>query len=310
MPIEQATTPSLPALKAYALGLEERRRGRELESVAFFNQAIELDKRFAAAYATLSTVYGSIGELRRSEEYARLAFELQNRVSERERLFISYQYHDRVTGNQDKAARRWSCGRRRIPASRVRSNALALIHNRMGRYDRAEEEAREALRRRPGIRSRSPTWRLPTGRWAAMRSAKKIGEEAVKLGVETTPTRRLLYQIGVMHRGRIGGGASRLGEGPPARVRPRIGAGAGRSRIEGRLGEASELYRRAAEMALARSLRGTASGYAAHLAWTEALYRSPADAAASVRRALALARYGFGRAGYDPAIPCRRRHWR
>ena len=45
VPIEQATTPSLAALKAYALGLEERRRGRELESVAFFNQAIELDPR-------------------------------------------------------------------------------------------------------------------------------------------------------------------------------------------------------------------------------------------------------------------------
>ena len=53
--------------------------------------------------------------------------------------------------------------------------------------------------------------------------------------------------------------------------------------------EASELYRRAAEMALARNLRGTASGYAAHFAWTEALYRDPTDAAASVRRALALA---------------------
>ena len=73
MPIEQATTPSLPALKAYTLGLEERRRGRELESVAFFNQAIEIDREFASAYATLSTVYGSLGEWERSEEYARLA---------------------------------------------------------------------------------------------------------------------------------------------------------------------------------------------------------------------------------------------
>ena len=86
MPIEQATTPSLAALKAYALGLEERRKGRELESVAFFNRAIELDPEFAAAYTTLSTVYGSLGEWRRSEEYARLAYDRQKRVSERERL--------------------------------------------------------------------------------------------------------------------------------------------------------------------------------------------------------------------------------
>ena len=58
MPVAQATTPSLPAFKAYALGLEERRRGRELESLAFFKQAIELDPDFAQAHATLSTVYG------------------------------------------------------------------------------------------------------------------------------------------------------------------------------------------------------------------------------------------------------------
>jgi len=55
VPIEQATTPSLAALKAYALGLEERRRGREIESIAFFNQAIEHDREFASAYTTLST---------------------------------------------------------------------------------------------------------------------------------------------------------------------------------------------------------------------------------------------------------------
>src|SRR5690242_19705136 len=92
VPLEQATTPSLAALKAYALGLEERRRGQELESLAFFNQAIELDREFAAAYAMLSTVYGSVGEWRNSELYAREAFKRQSRVSERERLFITYQY--------------------------------------------------------------------------------------------------------------------------------------------------------------------------------------------------------------------------
>ncbi len=64
VPIEQATTPSLTALKAYTLGLEERRRGRELESLAFFNQAIEIDRDFAPAHTTLSTVYGGIGEWR------------------------------------------------------------------------------------------------------------------------------------------------------------------------------------------------------------------------------------------------------
>ncbi len=149
VPIEQATTPSLTALKAYALGLEERRRGRELESVAFFNQAIELDHEFASAYAMLSTVYGSLGEWHRSEEYARLAYVLRSRVSERERLFITYQYHDRVTGNQEEAAATLELWKSAYPREARPVNALALIHHRMGRHDRAVDESQEALRRSP-----------------------------------------------------------------------------------------------------------------------------------------------------------------
>jgi eukaryotic-like serine/threonine-protein kinase len=287
VPIEQATTPSLTALKAYAMGLEERRRGRELESVAFFNQAIDVDREFASAYAMLSTVYGSLGELRRSEEYARLAYVLQNRVSERERLFITYQFHDRVTGNQDKAAATLELWKTAYPRESRPVNALALIHNRMGRYARAEEEAREALRRSPGhpfpLSNLASAYRS-MGRYG---DARKIGEEAVSLGVETSPTRRLLYQLGMLT-----GDGSAAQHAAWAKDRPRefdlVSAQAQVAAYEGRLREAGELYRRAADMALARNLRGTASGFSAHLAFTEALYRDTREAADNVRRVLAL----------------------
>lgn len=150
MPIEHATTPSLAALKAYTLGLEERRRGRELESVAFFNQAIAIDPEFASGHATLSTVYGSLGEWDQSEQFARRAVALQNRVSERERLFITYQYHDRVTGNEEDAAKTLEAWKTAFPRDSRPANALALMHNRMGRYTSAEADAQEALRRSPG----------------------------------------------------------------------------------------------------------------------------------------------------------------
>ena len=159
VPIEQATTPSLTALKAYALGIEERRKGRELESVAFFNQAIELDPEFASAYATLSTVYGSLGEWQRSEQYARLAYERQNRVSERERLFITYQFHDRVTGNEGKP-RDARVLEGRYPRESRPVNALALIHNRMGRYD-AGRKRPKPFAAAPGTHSRCRTSRSP-----------------------------------------------------------------------------------------------------------------------------------------------------
>jgi eukaryotic-like serine/threonine-protein kinase len=285
VPIEQATTRSLAALKAYALGLEERRRGRELESVAFFNQAIEHDRDFASAYVTLSTVYGSLGEWRRSEEYARLAYQLQKRVSERERLYINYQFDDRVTGNEERAAATLEVWKIAYPRDSRPVNALALIHNRMGRYDRAEAEAREALRRTPGHPFPMSNLAFALRSMGRYDEARKVGEEAMALGVETTPTRRLLYQLGV-----LAADGSADAHIAWSKDRPRefdlVSAQAQVAAYEGRLGHAEEMYRRAADMAAARGLRGTASGYMAHLAWTQVLYRAPADETANLRRIL------------------------
>jgi eukaryotic-like serine/threonine-protein kinase len=283
VPIEQATTPSLAALKAYTLGLEERRLGRELESVAFFNQAIDLDPGFAAAHASLSTVYGSLGEWRRSEAFARQAYDLRGRVSERERLFITYQFHDRVTGDQDQAAATLELWKAQYPRDSRPPNALALIHNRLGQYEEAEAEAHAALEHTPEhpfpLSNLAAAYRA-LGRYD---EARAVAERAVALGVATTPTRRLLYQLGV-----LAGDGSADAHLDWARGRSRefdlVSAQAEIAAYEGRLGEATELYRRAVDMAMARRLRGTATGFAARLALTEALYRPGANAAASVRR--------------------------
>ncbi len=298
VPIEQATTPSLNALKAYALGLEERRRGRELESVAFFNQAIELDPEFASAYATLSTVYGSLGEWKRSEEYASKAYKREAKVSERERLFITYQYHDRVTGNQEKAASTLELWKAAYPREWRPVNALGLVHHRMGQHQRAVEELQEALRR--GSDQALPLSNLASAYRALGRydEARTTGERAVALGIETTPTRRLLYQVGM-----VLGDGSAAAHRAWAKDRPRefdvVSAEAQVAAYEGRLGQSRELYRQAIEMAKARDLQGTASGYAVHLAWTEALYGGK-DAAAGVHHALALLQTDPDRPGAVP----------
>src|SRR5262249_48203348 len=70
-PIELTTTPSLEALRAYALGQRQRAMGNETQSVAFFLQAIELDPNFASAYNTLSNIYSNLGETERAKEFAR-----------------------------------------------------------------------------------------------------------------------------------------------------------------------------------------------------------------------------------------------
>jgi Flp pilus assembly protein TadD/predicted Ser/Thr protein kinase len=282
VPIEQATTPSLDALKAYTLGVAERRKGREMESIAFFNQAIELDQEFAAAYTTLSTVYGGLGEWRRSEEYATLAYARVKRVSERERLFITYQYHDRVTGNQERAAETLEVWKLSYPRDARPANALAIILNRLGRYDRAVAEAEEALRRSPGHPFPMSNLAVAYRGLGRYEDARRIGEQAVSLGVATTPTRRLLYQLGVLM-----GDGSEAAQLAWAKDRPRefdlLSAQAQVEAYRGRLREAARLYTEAADKAAARGLTGTAGGYWAHLAWTHALYDEPRRASARVR---------------------------
>ena len=286
VPIEQATTPSLTALKAYALGVAERRRGREIESITFFNQAVAQDPEFAAAYTMLSTVYGSLGEWPRSEDYARRAYTLHKRVSERERLLIEYQYHDRVTGNQDQAAETLEVWKLSYPRDSRPVNALALIHNRFGRYERGVVEAREALRRSPGHPFPMSNLAFALRGLGQYDEARKVAEEAVKLGVATTPTRRLLYQLGV-----LAGDGSHVRQLEWAKDRPRefdfLSAQAQVAAFEGRLRDAAELYTQAADKARSRGLQGTASSYAAHLAWTEALYGDPAAGRTRVREIVA-----------------------
>src|SRR5579863_763901 len=79
VPIEQATTSSLEALKAYNLGIEERRKGKDFEAIPFFQRAIELDPNFALGYAMLSVAHSNLGEIEKAAEDSNKAFELRDR---------------------------------------------------------------------------------------------------------------------------------------------------------------------------------------------------------------------------------------
>jgi eukaryotic-like serine/threonine-protein kinase len=75
-PIEEATTSSLEALKAFSQGVEVLQSGQQLKAIPFFERAIELDPNFASAYGALAAVYANNGEEGRSIEYGKKAFAL------------------------------------------------------------------------------------------------------------------------------------------------------------------------------------------------------------------------------------------
>ncbi|MBA2353858.1 MAG: protein kinase, partial [Acidobacteria bacterium] len=193
--IEDATTSSLEALKAYTEAASRRASGNETEGIRWLERAIKVDPQFALAYTTLSTAYGGLGESGRSEQYARLAYALRDRVSERERLFITSQYHDRVTGDQLKAREAMEVWKRTYPRDYRPANALAVLLNRFGDFEGAAAEAEEAMRRNRAHafpHSNLAHARRGQGRYA---EARRVAEQAFAQHLETVPMRRLVYQV-------------------------------------------------------------------------------------------------------------------
>jgi serine/threonine protein kinase/tetratricopeptide (TPR) repeat protein len=147
--IEQATTSSLEALKAYAMGNEERNKGKVRESLAFYQRAVELDPNFAMAYARIAVFYGNQNQFESAKEYVQKAYELRDRVSEREKLYITEKYYNYVTGEIDKAIETQQTWSKLYPTDFTPHNNLALNYLYVGRYDEALQEALEAVRLSP-----------------------------------------------------------------------------------------------------------------------------------------------------------------
>jgi tetratricopeptide (TPR) repeat protein len=262
----------------------KRAAGDEMDSIRYFERAIALDSNFALAYTTLSSIYGGLGEAARGEEYARQAYEHRANVSERERLFITYQYHDRVTGDQLKASEALDVWKQAYPRDYRAPNALAVLLNRTGDYTRAITEAEEASRRNPA--HSFPYSNLAFAYRGAGRydDARRVADGAVQKGIETLPTRRLLYQLAEMR----GDAAEAQKQLDWARPRTRgfdlTGAHAQVEAYRGQMQKARELYTHTVTLASRNGFSEIAAGYEAQYALTEALFGNSRLAVEAAKR--------------------------
>ena len=145
VPLPRATTPSIDALHAYSLALYEGREVPRLEAIPHLRRAIELDPTFAMAHAQLSAVYANTGQSALAPEFSRKAFELRDRVSDRERFFISWRYYRDAAQAWDKAlelSRSWTAT---YPREAFAFNSLANALIRLGRFDQAVEPLEKAI---------------------------------------------------------------------------------------------------------------------------------------------------------------------
>ena len=149
VPLPRATTASLDALHAYALALYGGREVPRLEAIPHLKRAIELDPDFAMAHAQLSAVYANYGQSALAPAHSRKAFELRDRVSDRERFFISWRYYRDAAQAWDQAlelARSWTVT---YPREAFAFNSLGNALIRLGQFEQSVDPLREAIRLDP-----------------------------------------------------------------------------------------------------------------------------------------------------------------
>src|SRR5882724_884829 len=149
-PLEEATTTSLEALQAYSLAHKALgERDDNPAAVALTSRAIRLDPNFAIAYAQLAIIYRNLGENTLAAENTRKAYELRERVSEREKLNIEAFYYQLVTGNLEKACQAYELWSQTYPRDPIPPTNLSGLDWVLGRYEKALGEVLEALRLEP-----------------------------------------------------------------------------------------------------------------------------------------------------------------
>jgi len=145
-PLREATTPSLDALKAYSAGWKVNYSTGSAAALPFFKRAIDIDPKFAMAYATLGRMYGDIGESVLSAESTAKAYELRDRTSDQEKFFISASYESQVTGNLEKAEQTCELWADAYPRVSTPHGFLGgIVYPSLGKYDKSVEEAKISI---------------------------------------------------------------------------------------------------------------------------------------------------------------------
>jgi len=271
-PLEQATTSSLEALKAYSLGEAQRRQGNPMAAVPPFQRALELDPDFALTHAAIGTAYSSLDQPELAAEHAEKAYELRERTSGRERLLIATVYHGSVTGQLGMRFQVLQLWTQTYPRDARPHSFMAAQHNAMGQFSQAEAEAREAIRLEPDVAS---VYYVPLASSLIRRNlfdqAKEAIGEALTRNFDNPGYHTRLYQIGFVQgdralmREQLEGMSGKPNEYQALELQAQTAAFAGRMR------ESSNFARRAREMAIERRLSEAAGEEASQAALRQAL---------------------------------------
>jgi eukaryotic-like serine/threonine-protein kinase len=194
-PLEQATTSSLDALKEFSLGQAAHTKLDDTNAAPHLERAIQLDPNFAMAYATLGVVYSNLTQRQKGLEYLKKAFELKDRASERERLYITAHFYDIVTGQLDKALETYESWKQTYPRDTVPYDNACLRYMAMGALDKNLASAAGAMRLDP--KDFYAHQNLASAYIALNRydEARSIAEKDVAQKIDSFATHLILFEL-------------------------------------------------------------------------------------------------------------------
>jgi len=269
-PVEEATTPSLEALKAYSLGVKTWNAKGNTAALPFFKRAVELDPNFALAYAAMSIAYSNRNEVGLAVENARKAYEVREKVSERERFSIEANYYMTATGELEKAAQAYELWQRTYPRAVVPYGNLGGVSAALGNWEMALEETREAMRLAPNASIAYLNLSQIYTNLNRLDEAEAVHKQAEERKLETEGLLQNRYELAFLK-----GNAAQMAQlastaiGKPGTEDVLLATQADTEGWYGKLKNAHELTRRAMDSAQHNDAKETAATYQAAAALRE-----------------------------------------
>jgi Tfp pilus assembly protein PilF len=289
-PLEQATTTSLEALQAYSLGMKALvGRGDNAAALSFFQRAIEIDPKFANAYATLGEVYSNLAEMELAADAFQKAFSLHDKASEAERFHIDSAYYSWGSGNLEKALPIYEQWERTYPRDYGGFNNLGCVLFQLGQYDRALAQEQEAVRL-------DPAGGIHYGNVVAgymylnhFDEAQAAADDAKTKNADSAYLHWSLYLLAFVKGDAAGmAEAANWAVGKPGLEDLLLYYQAGTASYFGSLEKSREFSNRAIALAEQAGQKETAAGYSADAALREALLGNSSDAKRFASAALEL----------------------
>src|ERR1051326_1096819 len=197
-PIEQVTTSKLEALRQYCKGLEAHSNADYSHVIPFYKAAIEIDPNFAIAHARLAFCYNNTKALQASRDESTRAYDLRDRVSERERFIITSSYYGGVTGQWDEQIRELERWKATYPRDWEPLNLLANRYTLVGPFNLAATEGNKAIELNPKEARAYVNVGVAFIQLGKFEEAKNILRKAEMLRPESTNMRSRLYQLGFL----------------------------------------------------------------------------------------------------------------